>query len=78
MADLLQRMKKYTSNSYYGNYTYINFRDSNSNLVRQNVVTYRVHSIDLIALESGGAGIFYTYGSSYNVVAEKMYYRNTQ
>ena len=69
--------KKYTSNSYYGNYTYINFRDSNSNLVRQNVVTYRVHSIDLIALESGGAGIFYTYGSSYNVSSGKeyLYYR---
>ena len=52
----------------FGYVGYLSFYDSNSNLVSSKTVSYRTHSMDLIALESGGAGVFTTYGTSYNQI----------
>ena len=52
----------------FGYVGYLSFYDSNSNLVSSKTVSYRTHSMDLIALESGGAGVFTTYGTSYGVI----------
>ncbi|MDC0967998.1 VCBS domain-containing protein [Alphaproteobacteria bacterium] len=42
----------------YGYLGYTNFRDSNSNALRTIHTSYRTHSMDLIALESGGVANF--------------------
>ena len=69
---------KYLSNGHTLGYVgYLRFYDSNSNLVSTKTVSSRTHSMDLIALESGGAGVFTTYGTSYNQIysRESLYYK---
>ena len=68
--------KRQSSNSTYGFYAYTNFRDSNSNSVRQVTTSYRTHSMDLMALESGGVVNFQSRGTHYNQLngREYLYY----
>jgi len=65
--------KKINNRHTYGFYNYTSFHDSNSNILRTNLTSYRTHSMDLIALESGGVANFQARGTHYNQSASREY-----